>query len=209
MSFSQWTFTSSNSTASLDTINTIIGASSLKVVGHPTLGASLYGIPSINSLLPGGFIKGALRILVKPVVLGTSRNINLVCLQSQRDPRFSPANCYWLEADGTSLNLRKSNSSGLNVGFSTLLGSSPLSMVVSTVFSIELQWVVAIDEVNGIDFIVRTGSMSDYSDLTQVIHILDTTAPLYSTTQGEGISFGGGTGSPEFRLDQTTLLRIL
>ena len=208
MSFSQWQVFTSVVTVNLDTVNTIVGTSSLRIVGpSPTLQMNM--LPSQAALLPCGLTKGVLRVLIKPVVLGaTPHKIGLVSMQSQRDIRSLGSFYFAAASDGGVIQLLKA-SSGLDGGF-TSLGSFSYTMVVGTTFSLEFQWNVAIEEINGVDLVVRKGTLTDFSDLVEIIHIIDASGPL-TTTQGDGIGYlnGSGASAPEFRIDQTTLLRIL
>ena len=61
----------------------------------------------------------------------------------------------------------------------------PVTLTVGSVGTLEFQWISDIPNLNGVYLIARTGTMTDYSDLTTQLTAIDFTSPLV-TTVGEG-----------------------
>ena len=214
MSFSQWEkFTLGAATFSLDTITTIVGSSSLKLAS--VLAGQANTLPSSSSLLPCALTKGALRTLIKTVSLPNNVQVGLYCMANTRNAtQGTSRTSYYVHFRNTGVSTGEvrllKNSSGIG-GASVVMATFPtMNQPTGSTFSLELQWTVAIDEINGVDLVVRYGSLTNFSDLTDVIHIIDTSSPL-TITQGEGIGANDPTGISawDVRYDQTTLLRIL
>jgi hypothetical protein len=210
MALADWEVHAANALVTLDTINTITGTSSLRIAGNSGFAVGYANIlPSKASLHPHGFTRGALRALFKPVGLGSGRQIGLSCMQSDRNITTTGTVFYSAEATGTALVLNKGTSSIQSSR--TQLATTSYTMVVGTVFALELQWDLLLDELNGIDLVVRLGTLTDFSDLTQVLHYIDTSSPL-QISRGEGILYSTLSVQSiniEFRVDETTLYRIL
>lgn len=211
MALADWETYVGNATVNLDTLNTIIGSSSLRIIGTSGASGGIVNIlPSRASLRPHALTRGKLRTLIKPVVLGTQSQAGISCLQSLRDIR-NFGFFYIAQTDHLSNSiLLGKGSSGLDSA-TTTLGSSSYTMVAGTTFALELQWEVLIDEINGVDLVVRLGALTDFSDLTDIIHYIDVSSPN-TISRGEGIMYNTGatvSNNIEFRYDQTSLYRIL
>jgi hypothetical protein len=208
MAFSHWTFTTSSApaaTMSVDTINTISGTASLRYLG--TAAASFTAaIPTIASGIPHAIDKGALRCAVKPVA-GTNKSFYLTCMQTNRNAVNAGCFCYSAEINDTDIKLKKHATGGITSA-GTVLDTVPFTMSNGVIFTVEFQWITSLNQIGGIDFVIRTGTLLDYSDLTQVIHEIDPSTSAF--TIGDGFGFRcGATGVEEFRVDQTELYRII
>jgi hypothetical protein len=89
-----------------------------------------------------------------------------------------------------------------------ILGTAAIPMVVGQIFALEFQWEVLINETNGVDLVVRYGTATDFSNLADIIHYVDTSSP-YTTSRGEGICWTSIFQTQTYLLDQTSLYRIL
>ncbi len=204
MAFVDWQQITSLTTVTLETISPILNTSSLKLTST-AVNARAILLPSLTAspLRPHALVKGAIRTLIKPVAFTGSNSIGLTCLQSARDVRTS----------GTAYNASLRNGSIVltkgNIHTNTILASSAFTLTAGVVTALELQWIVAIDEINGVDLVVKTGTMTDFSDLAEVIHYVDISSPL-SITYGESLNIDDLTSGSSFTVlfDQTQLFRI-
>ena len=214
MSFSQWErFTAGSVAFSLDTITTIVGASSLKLAS--TIAGQANTLPSLSSLLPHAFTRGAIRTLIKTVTLPSQIQVGLYCMANTRSAiQGVSRSSYYVHFKNTGVSTGEirilKNSGGIGGASSVLSTFSTTNKPNGSIFSLEFQWEVLIDEIGGVDLIVRTGLLTDFSDLIDVIHIVDTSSPLI-LTQGEGIAANDPTGvnAWDVRYDQTTLYKIV
>lgn len=207
MAFTDWTFlTSGSATASLDSINTIAGTSSLKTTVAGTASTpTIAGFITPGLGTPHGFTRGAIRTLLKPVALGlpTSR---IVGVFSQISARLINANAYIAGITGTTVGLFK----GAINGALSPLATSAYVAVNGTTLALELEWLALPEEMSATALTVRLGTALDFSNLAPIITYVDDSSPYY-ISRGEGIvtntTFFAG-GSSEYRFDATTVYRI-
>lgn len=203
MSLADWQQFNTNMTVSIETITPILNSGSLKMA-QSAVNFRLNMLPSVASLRPHAFTKGALRTLIKPVSFTGLVRIGVTCMQSGRDVHNVGA-CYFAHLSNSSIVLGKGD---LHVF--TTLATVPFTLTSGVVTALELQWLTLIDEISGVDLTVKTGVATDFSDLAEVIHMVDTSTPL-SVTQGESLGVDDGSGGSLLTVlyDQTTLLQIL
>ncbi len=204
MAFSDWTFLTQNSgTHGLDTVTTITGTSSLKLTtSSPGSVAIVEGFISTASGIPHGFTRGAIRTLFQPVTQGSNRVIGLAAMLDSRSA--PPSNCYSASLNGSNILLTRGS-----LGSGSTLGTYAYTMTNGVTFALELEWIAALDEVNGTALTVRFAESDDFDDMVDIITYVDTSSPIY-VSRGEGIfCIGGfGSGTSDWRVDETTIYRI-
>lgn len=176
-------------------------------VGHIDLSAKVGAIPGETYALSHGRI----RTLVKPHFNAGNFFQGIYFMASQSYIASSTGAYYAVNVNGAALNfqVRKQTSGGMS-GFNTssTLGSGG-AWVAGNTYGLEVEWHQDIPNLNGVFITVKVGSALNFSDLTTIITLLDTSTPL-STTLGEGLfvsNLASASGSTLF--DDTRLTRLI
>lgn len=209
MALSDFDFFSGGSpTFGLQTTGALIGTSSLEIVmGGAT---RIQGQPDSGNTR--GFTKGKVRSLFRCTAFTgdqTSINVGLFCLTSVEDViSTGTGDAYavgiYPEDSVTNVTLRKiTQNFGEFLSTGVLLDSAAKDFDTGTTIAMELQWNVDVPDLGGTQLIVRTGSQTDYSDLTEVINHIDTSSP-YLTGFAEGVFCDCDSGqTATFLIDNT------
>ena len=210
MAFADWDFfTGGTVTNALQSTGALVGSSSLEIV--MASGSRVQG--QLDAGESRGFTKGKIRSLFKnTAVTGTASSVNvgLWCLSSVENMLGTGSGDAYAvgiypEDSVTNVTLRKiTQNLGEFLSTGTLLGSASEDFATATV-ALELEWNVAVAETGGVVLKVRTGSQTDYSDLSEVISIVDSSSP-YTTGFAEGIFCDCDTGqTATFLIDNTEI----
>jgi hypothetical protein len=82
---------------------------------------------------------------------------------------------------------------------------TPINQFSSGVpFSLEFQWNAT--SLTSVDMIVRQGSLSDFSDLTEILSFTDSVSP-HITSVAEGLFGYGASGPLNLFVDSTTIYK--
>ena len=190
----------------------------------------LSAVPLGAGPLPRGFDSAKLRTLVRLDTLGATTNLvhtGITAMRSQEDLTGEPAStgsAYYyalrfaedlssvdtvLHKTATGLDF-DSVSGAIQNG--TTLGTALLGFSISlgSTVAIELEWRATasiISQLGGALIRCRVGQATDYSDLTEVLNFIDTSA--LTATVGEGIFISGGASAAvQYSYDETTLFSI-
>lgn len=215
MAFTDWDlYTVNNVTITPETTSPIEGLQSLSIEKFTggTLTASGGVVASDVSGLTKGITAGRMRTVMKRVSGGAGQGrAGIYCMTSNENPTFSSADCYALAVrENGDIELVKF-STGIQQTSPTILTtiSSAISDVTS-LFTIELLWFYDITEFNGTRLIVKTGTSTDYSDLSLLAggDLIDSATPL-SSSQSEGPFYSTNAGTvARWLFDNTQLYSV-
>jgi hypothetical protein len=211
----------------LDIITPIVGMGSVLLSYFDTPIASINVMPTIASGYSTAVTIGRLRsLLYIKHFNGSSPTdityVGLSAMQSARDitgtgaSRFAYLLAIKMPEDLGTIDLQilkvKTASGLLNIGSAEVLATAvyPDPIIEGGTYALELQWILDIPELNGVFLVARTGLLTDYSDLTDRLSVVDYVNPL-TTSLGEGLFavFNGGSAvSKVFTFDNTTLYTL-
>lgn len=197
MSFTQWDTFSTGSggvTFTLEVGSPLVDATSLKMVAVDDAAGTV--LPSDSGGLSHGFTVGRLRTIVElttlPGSFGASFiSFGIVAMQSQDDVTTT-GNAYnfalHMGAGGSPQSFNLNKIVGLDgSGFGTNLDTLAITpFTAGSIFTMEFEWIEAVSEIGGVQLTGKTGTATDFSDLSTVVSALDTTSP-YTTSVGEGL----------------------
>lgn len=221
--------------ATLDIDTPLVGTGSLLFhYSNSLVVGTLNVVPTVLSGYPEAFVAAKLRTLFHiKTFQGTNAPtlsyVGIASMQGSRNIAGQDAvgkTCYALVlklpealALGTVLlqiiKIHTVGSRGLqNLALGTVLASMayPVPLTTGSTGSLELQWIADVLNLNGVHLVARTGTLLDYSDLTERLVVLDFDIPLV-TTVGEGLfcSLQNSVSSDtkEITFDNTTLYELV
>lgn len=209
MSFGDWDFFETGGvTQGLETTGALVGTSSLKVDYSST--DEWHG--QLNSGESRGFTKGKIRTIMKMITIGFSaspQSMGVYCLSSAEDITAAGTDFYAIRViplASANVSLEKVTN-GLSSINGTQLGTTQdKNFQAGQTITIELEWDVNIAEAGGTVLKVRTGSQLDFSDLSEVISVIDASSP-YETGFAEGIyvNTSSSAGNSQVFFDNTEI----
>lgn len=226
MAFIDWDFYQPVGIHFVDVGNPIVGAGSLRFQHfNSTSLANGNAVPKLLSPLPFGFGKGKLRSIFQVFQsdfsnAGTLSYFGLACMQSDRDLVNTVGSDFYYAAIEVSETFVANLLLGkVTSGFSGFPGtpfvSIPYPDVLSegSIHTLEIQWIADIPNLGGTHLLCRTGTLTDYSDLTDQIVYFDSSSPLSSTvSEGLIISLDNSSAVSNqgkvILTDQTTLYEL-
>ena len=220
MAFTDWEIIqTNNTTVNLQSVNPIAGVSSIEmtgVAGFTNLGAAAQLVP--DSFLTRGFSRGKIRTLVKFLNLGSATanaafRAGIFFLADSPNFGSNSGNAYMVSFNATTDTV-DIIFNGIAAPTINLLASAAIQdsfgFQVEEVYPLEVEWYASLTEFGGVRIIVRHGTQSDFSDLEDVIDIID--APGNTTGTGyEGIFMAKDSasfGTPHWMLDNTSIWSI-
>ena len=221
MAFTDWEIiaSTSNITASLQTLDPISGLSSIQFIGQA--GFTSMGIVAQvdpDSVLTRGFSRGKIRTLVELQNLGSVSaqqlfKAGIFFLADDPDFGGTTGNAYMVgpNASDDTIDLHYTSIAQPDSG---VIATAPLQdsfgFQLDAVYPIEVEWWASLEELGGVRIIVRHGTQQDFSDLEDVIDIID--APGNTTGTGyEGIfcaKDSASFGTPHWMIDNTSIWSI-
>ena len=190
MALSDWDFFSGGSpTFALQTVGALVDTASLEIVSPAT--GRIQG--QLDSGQTRGFTKGKIRSLFRCTAnTGTAlnSNIGLWCLSSVENMiGTGSGDAYGVgiaPAASANVRLRKIDQNFGEWFDDADLAVANKSFIAGTTVAMELEWNVDIPGIGGVNLVVRVGDATDFSDLSEVINIVDSSSP-YTTGFAEGI----------------------
>ena len=213
MALSDWTVTSSNPaiTATIDTGNPILDTGSL------FLGSALNDdgqITLTSTLYTPGKTSGKIRAVMRDVAT-TMREafVGFSFMHAALD--VSPGNvaCYGFYVEERTGGTPNNH---IVLGrFDSGIASAPVSLfdqsggwTTNVTFTMEVEWQTDVPGLGGIRIIGRTGTATDFSDLSEIVDLVDGGPSALTTSAGEGIMAHSSVGSSnvlDFQIDNTTI----
>ena len=167
---------------------------------------------------PAGRIRTICRVDVHEGATPQTSYFGVTAMQSQNSLQGSGA-CYaLLVTSGESLASPRLHLHRFNAGLTDGLTESsfvdipfPGGITLGVPFTMELQWVVDVPGLGGAFLVGRTGTMTDFSDLTDQIATIDASPLLTSTTQGLVGSFKNNVAGSVKKVlfDNTTVYELI
>lgn len=216
MAFEDWEFfanDSGNATISLTSSDAITDTSSLQLSQTGGTNRGINGQLKEDSVIVRGISRGKIRTLIKLLSGSTNEGGGLFCLASDEDvTNANSAYCLIVErtAGGVgNILLTRGDLADL-----TTLETYEFDATYSfgTVIAIELEWNddTPANEIGGTYLIARYGTMTDFSDLSDVINYVDASTGRLTFGAGyEGVCLrDDGTSNPSVVFDQTEIFTI-
>lgn len=209
MAFGNWDFFESGGvTQGLETIGALVDTSSLKVNYTSSNGWA----GQLNSGQSRGFTKGKIRTVMKMETIGFSaspQSMGVYCLSDAENVVITGRDFYAIRVRPlatSNVSLEKVTNGVFGINGTQLGVTATKDFTEDEIITIELEWNVDIVGAGGVVLKVRTGSATDYSDLTEVITAIDASTP-YTTGFAEGLYIHGGTssGASEVKFDETQI----
>ena len=218
MSLSDWEFhASSGVTFSINLFTPIVSLGSGRLA-MPDIGALTQTNINVTTASgrTRGVTRGKLRSLFRYDTLVTAAVLGLAFCQSRSDHDLTSNGtayfAYLRQADSKLHISRMGPTNSTIAGFfgaPTFLDSGGFPFVPgnNVVFSLEVEWIVDIAELGGVAIFLRQGFATNFSDLTTVITVLDTSSPLTTSTSESVFAGVPATfaGAWNLDFDQTTL----
>ena len=218
MSFTDWEFQSTGTTThNLQTLDPIAGSSSLEI----TLGGTTSGIAAQidpDSVLTRGFARGKIRTLLSMkdpennVTLTDFFRAGIFFLADSPNFGSNTGDAYKVSPApaGDTIDLIFDSVAANAVILATAPIQDSFGFQKEEVYPIEVEWYLNVAEFNGVRIIVRHGTQADFSDLEDVIDIID--APGNQDAAGyEGLFASRGSssfGNPHWFFDNTSIWSI-
>lgn len=197
-------------TVAIDPIGPILGSGSLLLGPNGTAGRRINGI---RANTPNSFTSGRARLLLEPVVIGTTEQIGFAFQLSQADLTGGSglAYAFLLVHSVSSTWLPRIYKMTAGVATSTLLATGTSRTVpINTTLAVEVQWILDIPNLGGIQITIKLGTATDYSDLVldAALNILITSSVL-TTSVGEGPCLNTNAGTGSYRYDHFEVIPLL
>lgn len=208
--------------ASIDTTTPLVGAGSLLLHRGTIGGASEARLNLVSkgvTYTPVGVLRGALAGTFRvpasfTVDAAQTQYGGILALQSSRN-MSTTGTAYALLCGATAaggvitLSLRYLTSGLNHAALPAALWSHTFAPAIAlgTTFTLELEW-TASAEYGGVRYIVRRGTLSNYSDLATLVDQIDTTHGVPASSLGEGpcvLQSSTGTVNYQCRMDQWRL----
>lgn len=178
MAFTDWDFIQTSSvSASLTGTSPLNGASSLMMNGTASgFNRGQAAQVSAGSGITRGIGRGKIRTLIQKVSGADDANFTagIFCLAEDANFGSGTGNAYFAIVETSTGNVSMRYGSNLAPGAATLLDSSNISFTNGSTIGLELEWDDDADnEIGGQHFMVRVGTQTDYSDLSEVINVVD------------------------------------
>lgn len=208
MAFADWQFSDNEvANAQLDLVNPIAGLSSLRF--FTTSGGRWVGVVTDASLLTKGIEQGRLRTLIRNSGSWTSQGWGIYAMLSAVTESDATNDFYCVRIlSGTELALAKGTNSNIGGG-STIVLNSAHTFSSATSYAIQLEWITDVANLGGVYLRADLGTALDFSNLVLSSHVVDSTAPINSTTIAEGIGGFNSVGSRTIHWDQTSLYELV
>jgi len=191
MAFADWTFVQTIGTpeASITSTSPLVGSSSLRLSFTVTITNAGQAAYVVDSGVPLGMSKGVIRTLVQQFSTASAieeYSAGIFFLAEDTDfGSSSSTNAYsvTLDTENQGVRVRYSDiQDGLGGELAVVTG---LGFTVGVTRALEVQWNNDQVGIGGVHIVVRVGTMTDFSDLSEVINLVD---PVNPTTDGyEGI----------------------
>lgn len=201
-----WTVYKSNASehVALDTVNVIVGASSLRMHRNGTTGRY---VNCERSGSPKAFTSGQMRWLMKLVTNQTGDWVGAVFQQSAADLTGGAGSAYGLGLQviigGTTGQIELVKfTAGLGTR-STITTGAIVPFSTSELVALRLDWELNLAALNGLRVTVSYGALADFSDLTEQFETIITTSVLTtSAAEGPAVSRNGTTSPGDYLWDQ-------
>ena len=213
MAFSDWVFEqTSNATANLTASSPLSGSSSLELslnANATNRGQAGY---VIDSGVPLGMSKGKIRTLIQKVSGNDVEEFasGIFCLAEATDfgsNGSTEAYVAIMDTEFQGVQLRYTSITNSTSGLLTKVDS--LGFTNGVTKALELEWDNNPTEIGGIHFIVRVGSMTDFSDLTEVINFVDPTSRTIAGYEGICHINDSSLVSPVWYFDDTSIFELV
>jgi len=188
----------------LELSSPILNSGSLKINRNGTAGRWVNGV-RVNA--PLGFTSGRARFLLgAKTALQTNDAIGFVFQQSQADLTLGAGSAYGFftqvlsSGAGTWRPFLRKFTAGLGTG-TTLATGTDYTAAVGTMRAVEVQWILDVANLGGIQLTVKMGSLSTFADLAvdAALNII-VTSSILTTSVGEGPYYVGIATSSGFYL---------
>ena len=213
MAFADWFFEqTANATANLTATDPLFGSSSLELSMDSSVSNQGQAGYVMDSAVPLGITRGKVRTLLNKKVSGFASNLyaaGIFCLAEDTDFGSNAAtNSYMAIVDESSgdVTLRYTTISGPSGG--TVFDTADISFTNNLTIGLELEWNVDFTNIGGTQFIVRTGTMTDFSDLSEVINYIDPTVRTINGYEGIVMMQDFATTPGVWYFDQTSVFTI-
>ena len=216
MALADWTLYQSQPglTAEITTTTPILDAGSLRLVNIGE--ASSVNLQNFTSLLyTPGLLEGRMRQILRIDSAGKTR-AGFAFMQSAADISTTDDKDYYqvvAHADATAATrtIRIDRIDGGSVNTTNLFETSSPAWTVGSVFTIEVDWQASVTEIGGTRITVRTGTATDFSDLSEIADLTDPSPDAHTTTLGEGpyiLKFDTTGETYEVRYDNTSVFQL-
>jgi hypothetical protein len=214
MAFSDFeVFTFGSPVVEISAVAPVEGTASLRLTGNSSFGLSTHAyLAPDSSGFTQGITQGRLRILAKYVTTSGFTPLltfRLYAMMSARNITSGSHSFYTLSirrSDGL-LTIHKTTTGSIgNIGPG--LVSTTVSLPVDGIsFALEFSWFVSLSEFNGVSLKAKYGLADDYTDLNEVLSVIDATSPIVtSIVESFGIaSLPDSVASMDTRIDKVQL----
>jgi hypothetical protein len=206
MAFSDWDFfENGGATESLQTTGALVDSSSLEVI----LTSSDRWQAQLDSGQSRGFTVGKIRTLMKVTAVSSAPNtfVGLFCMTESEDVTAISQDLYMVAANpnniAANLKLKKLNNGITDFSGESTKGSTQVDFTTGNLISLEMEWQLDVAEIGGIFITIRTGTATDFSDLSDVITYIDPSP--YTSTFAEGLAIQTVTSTATVLFDETTI----
>jgi hypothetical protein len=209
MAFSDWDFFKTGSaTESLQPTGFILGASSLEVICN----GSDEWQGQLDAGQTRGFTVGKVRTLMKAVsVTGTLSQVypGLFCMSESEDVTAINQDLYMVAVNpnnvADNIELKRLINSIDQFNTATTLASAQIDFTVGNTIGLELEWQLDLVNIGGIALRVRTGTQTDFSDLSLRFTYIDPSPLTTSFAEGLALYTNSGSGDVTMLFDETAI----
>ena len=213
MAFADWVFEqTANATANLTATTPLFGSTSLELTMDSAVSNQGQAGYVMDSAVPLGITRGKVRTLINKVVSGFASNLyigGVFCLAEDTDfGSNASTSAYMAHFDEATdaISLRYTTLDAPSAG--ELFDQVDVGFVSGTTFGLELEWNLDFENIGGTHFIVRTGTMTDFSDLTEQINYVDSTVRTINGYEGIFMCQDFATTPGVWYFDQTSIFTI-
>ena len=203
----------------VDSLTPIEGSQSIRIAKFAGAGGFNRGanvVPKDASGLTHGITAGRMRTLFRAESNTAGHNFGINAMQPNDDvSTVLAAGTFYrlvIHPDLNTIEIEK-RTGRTSDGVVSILAtaSTPVTIVVGTVYAMEFLWFADLVEFGGTLLVAKFGQLTDYSDLTEVpgLNVIDTSLPVTSSVaEGLGYSDGSNTGLGGVTYDKTQLYSV-
>jgi hypothetical protein len=205
MGLGDWERYSTTTGLTIDPTAPLVGSGSLRMHLRDSGAECNLGLSDAH---PRGLLKGRVRTLVRQTTgFLTNHRVGLYCMAQALDITQGSERAFYRYCLKDQTLLLDKGDEGLSNG-TTSLGSVAHTWTLALTVALELEWDYDLDRWGGAQLIGRVGTRTDFSDLSAVITVTDSSSPL-ATSVSEGLCGWSSGGEKIFLFDDTTIYPLL
>ena len=195
-------------TAAIDLVTPLLGSGSLLLGPNGTAGRR---INMVRTTTPNSFTSGRARFLLGTTVVGSLDAFGFVFQLSQADLTGASGQAYAYYVEQAACSSWQPKLAKITAGLATrTVLASGTTYTATTARAVEVQWLLDIPNLGGMQLTVKLGTALDYSDLVldSALNILVSTSVL-TTSVGEGPMLAASGSAGSYRYDHFEVVPLI